>query len=197
MTPDIGFDIQLPNVDEFTKNQIRAALNSEDEINRQAFGLIAMRRFFPSQEISMEGAVQNNGYEFFSNQLSNWLSQISDDFDLGFNYSPGDEISNQEIALALSTQLFNDKLILSGNFGVSNGNELNQNASSLIGDLRIEYKLGEDGQIRLVVYNKSNDFEFTSTNQNASTQGVGILYQEEFDSMDEFFKGFKGLFKKE
>lgn len=197
MTPDIGFDIQLPNVDEFTKNQIRAALNSEDEINRQAFGLIAMRRFFPSQEISMEGAVQNNGYEFFSNQLSNWLSQISDDFDLGFNYSPGDEISNQEIALALSTQLFNDKLTLSGNFGVSNGNELNQNASSLIGDLRIEYKLGEDGQIRLVVYNKSNDFEFTSTNQNASTQGVGILYQEEFDSMDEFFKGFKGLFKKE
>lgn len=195
MTPEIEFDIQLPNVDEFTESRVKSILNSDDEINRQAFGLIALRRFFPSQEISIAGA-ESNISEFASNQLSNWLSQISDDFDLGFNYSPGDEISNQEIALALSTQLFNDKLSLSGNFGVSNGNELNQNASSLIGDLRIEYKLGDDGQIRLVVYNKSNDFEIGSTNQNASTQGVGILYQEEFDTMDDFFERLKGLFKK-
>ncbi len=195
LTPDIGFEIELPNVDEFTRSQVKAVLNSEDETSRQAFGLIALRRFFPPQEISIAGAGSNIS-EFAFNQLNNWLSQISDDFDLGLNYNSGDEISNQEIALAISTQLFNDKLSLSGNFGVSNGSDLNQNASSLIGDLRIEYKLGEDGQIRLVVYNKSNDFEITSANQNASTQGVGILYQEEFDTLDEFYEGFKKLFKR-
>lgn len=201
LKPVIGFDIDLPNVDDFTKSRVQSILNSDEEKSRQAFGLIVLRRFLPPPDITIEsnstnGVIAKNTSEFFSSQISNWLSQISDDFDLGFNYSPGDEITNQEIALALSTQLFNDRLSLSGNFGVSNGNDANNNPTSLIGDLRIEYKLLEDGRVRMVVYNKSNDFEIASTNQNASTQGVGAIYQEDFETLDEFYCGFKNLFRR-
>lgn len=199
-SPNIGFKVNTPNVDEITKGRVQSAIDSEEETNRQAFALIALRRFVAPPNISVahsSGILQENTSEFISSQLSNWLSQISDDFDLGINYRPGDEITNQELAVALSTQLFNDKLSVSGNFGVSQGNEQNDNPSSLIGDVRLEYKVADDGKVRLVVFNRSNDFDIASTNQNASTQGAGVLYREEFNNLEEFYCGFKNLFRKE
>ena len=132
-----------------------------------------------------------------SSQISNWLSQISNEFDIGVRYRPGDQITNEEIAVALSTQLFNERLSLSGNFGVSHGTATNQNASNLIGDIRLEYKITEEGKIRLVVYNDSNDFDVARGTQNTTTQGVGVLYREEFDNIEEFYCGFKNLFRKD
>ena len=58
-------------------------------------------------------------FEMVSNQLSNWLSQISKDVDIGLNYRPGSNAINpQEAQLALSTQLLNNKVVLNGNFDV-------------------------------------------------------------------------------
>ncbi len=198
--PLVTFDIELPTVDEVTKSRVQSAISTDQERNRQAFSLLVLRRFVSPPNINREGslgrAFGENGTELLSSQISNWLSQISDDFNLGFNYRPGDEISNDEIALALSTQLFNDRLLVSGNLGVSRGNSLNQNPSNLIGDVRLEYFITPEGKIRLVVYNESNDFRMVTTQQSIYTQGVGILYQEEFDSMEEFWCGFRNLFIK-
>ena len=175
-------------------------MSTDQEKNRQAFSLLVLRSFISPLAVNsgsgFNRAFSENGTELLSSQLSNWLSQISDDFNLGFNNRPGDEISNQEIALALSTQLFNDRLLFSSNVGVSLGNTANQNPSNLIGDVRLEYKLTDEGKIRLVVYNESNDFRMITTQQSLYTQGVGILYQEEFDTLEEFFCGFKNLFRR-
>ena len=39
--------------------------------------------------------------EMLSNQLSNWLSQISNDFDIGFVYRPGyKDVNSQEVQVA-------------------------------------------------------------------------------------------------
>ena len=59
--------------------------------------------------------------EMISNQLSNWISQIRKDFDLGFVYRPGSgnkEINPQELQVAMSTQLLNNKVSINGNFEV-------------------------------------------------------------------------------
>ena len=198
--PGVAFDIELPTVDEVTKSRVQAVMSTDQEKNRQAFSLLVLRSFISPLAVNsgsgFNRAFSENGTELLSSQLSNWLSQISDDFNLGFNYRPGDEISNQEIALALSTQLFNDRLLFSSNVGVSLGNTTNQNPSNLIGDVRLEYKLTDEGKIRLVVYNESNDFRMITTQQSLYTQGVGILYQEEFDTLEEFFCGFKNLFRR-
>jgi hypothetical protein len=161
-----------------------------------------MRRFVSPPNVTADHSSTNafaaNGTEFLSSQISSWLSQISDDFNLGFNYSPGDDISNEEIALALGTQLFNERLSLSSNFGVSRNNgtsPANQNATNIIGDIRIEYKITPEGRIRLVMYNQSNDFRATTVQQSPYTQGVGIIYREDFDTFDEFLEGFKKLLK--
>ena len=131
-----------------------------------------------------------------SNQISNWLSQISDDFDLGFNYRPGDKISNEQIELALSTQLFNDRVSVTGNFGVARGSANTSQTTNYIGDVRVEYNITQDGKIRLMVYNESNDQRVTTTTQSPYTQGIGVIYQEEFDDWKQLVDGIQELFKR-
>ena len=192
MSPSIVFDIDLPSADELTKARVDAAINSEQEMNRQAFSLLVLRRFISPPDIAKTNTnlgVGENSAELLSSQVSNWLSQISDDFDIGVNYSPGDEISNEELAVALSTQLFNERLLVSGNFGVAQAQNAGagENPNSLIGDIRIEYKVTQDGKVRVIVYNESNQFDLV-TQQSAYTQGLGIVYQQEFDDIYELFQ---------
>ena len=201
LNPLIDFDIELPTVDQMTRSRVGAILSSDQERNRQAFALLMLRRFVSPPSVTSEhsstSALSANGTELLSSQISNWLGQISNDFNLGFNYNPGDDISNEEIALALSTQFFNDRLILSSNLGVSrnNANGNNQNTSNLIGDVRIEYKLTAAGKVRLVMYNESNDYRVASTQQSPYTQGLGVIYREDFDNMQELIDGIKKMLK--
>lgn len=202
LNPGIDFSIDLPTVDQVTKSRVNAVISTDQERNRQAFALLVMRRFVSPPNVTADHSSTNafaaNGTEFLSSQISSWLSQISDDFNLGFNYSPGDDISNEEIALALGTQLFNERLSLSSNLGVSRNtgaSPANQNATNIIGDIRIEYKITPEGRIRLVMFNESNDFRATTVQQSPYTQGLGVIYREDFDTFEEFLEGFKKLLK--
>lgn len=192
MNPNIHFDIDLPTSNEITKTRVRSAISTEEEMNRQAFALLVLRRFISPPNISKShnnNGLAENSTELLSSQLSNWLSQISNDFDVGVNYRPGDEISNEELAVALSTQLFNDRLRVSGNFGLAygTGTQTQAQANNVIGDLQIEWKILENGKIRLVVYNQSNDYDITRAANSNYTQGVGVIFQEEFNTLYELF----------
>jgi hypothetical protein len=200
MNPTIGFDLELPQSDQLTQSRLASVISTEQERNRQAFALLVMGRFISPPNITQaEGTgvgLASNGSELISNQISNWLSQISDDFDLGFNYRPGDKISNEQIELALSTQLFNDRVSVTGNFGVARGNANTSQTTNYIGDVRVEYNITQDGKIRLMVYNESNDRRMTTTAQSPYTQGIGVIYQEEFDDWKQLAEGIQELFKR-
>jgi hypothetical protein len=119
-----------------------------------------------------------------SNQLSNWLSKISNDFDIGINYRPGDDITSDELQASLSTQLFNNRVIIDGNVGVAN---TQSSSSDIVGDVDIEYKITSDGRFRVRAFNKSNDIN--ALTQNARfTQGVGLSYQKEFNKLGDLFR---------
>lgn len=192
LNPGIEFDIYLPNSDELTRARVNSAINNQQEVNRQAFALLVLRRFISPPDIARTNTsigLAENSTELVTSQLSNWLSQISDDFDIGVNYSPGDQISNEELAVALSTQLFNDRLLVSGSFGVQQAQSsvANENPNNLIGDIRIEYKIHPEGKIRIIVYNQSNEFDLARSRQNAYTQGFGIVFQQEFSTIYDLF----------
>jgi hypothetical protein len=199
LNPTISFDIDLPTADEDTRGKVRSILyvNSQEEnvqeLNKQVFSLLVLNRFLPPPGAEATTGNANVGAttssELLSNQLSNWLSRISNDFDIGVNYHPGDEISNQELEVALSTQIFNDRLIIDSNFGLSNRENVSsstENTSNLIGDVSLEYKITKDGKIRIKAFNTSNQFSLEDNNS-PYTQGVGLSYREEFDTLSEFF----------
>ncbi len=208
MTPDINFDIALPTADEDTKSKVRSVLYVSDkeenvhELNKQVFSLLVLNSFLPppggKSTYGTANAGKTTSSELLSNQLSNMLSKISNDFDLGFNYRPGDELSNEEYELALSTQFFNDRLILDGNLGYSDKDEVSteaQNTNNLIGDISIEYKITKDGKLRLKAFNNSNQFSLEETGS-AYTQGLGLSYKEEYDTNREFWQNLFDRFRK-
>lgn len=189
--PSISFDIQLPGGDESTREMIARIITTEQEMNRQVFSLLVLNRFVPPEDgfnTALSYGMGSTSSELLSNQLSNWLSQISSDFDIGINYRPGDEISSQEIEVALSTQLFDDRVIIDGNVGVAGEHPAQtQRASNIIGDVNVEVKITPEGKFRVKAFNRSNTFDVLNTNA-PYTQGVGVFYRREFDSLSELFR---------
>ena len=60
------------------------------------------------------------------------------------------------------------------------------NKSLLISNVKIEYKLDEKGNLRVSTFNESNDINLFNQLTTYTTQGIGINYQEEFSTADEF-----------
>ncbi|MCC7331830.1 MAG: translocation/assembly module TamB domain-containing protein [Flavobacteriales bacterium] len=198
LSPQIAFDIDLPSADEATKNKVRSILYVSDqneniqELNKQVFSLLVLNQFIPPDgggTATYSNVGSTTSMEMLSNQLSNYLSQISSKFDVGFNYRPGDQISSQEVEVALSTQLFNDRVVIDGNLGVSDNKNLSQGqkTSNFAGDFSIEYKITEDGKLRIKAFNQSNQFSLLRRSSNY-TQGAGLFYRREFDKFSDLFR---------
>ena len=138
-----------------------------------------------------------------SNKMSSWLNGVTKEIDIGVNYRPGGALSSDELDLALSKQLFNNRLIIDGNFGVTNNNNSTSttastkanNSSNLIGDVTLEYKLSESGKYRVKAFNRSNDNTDAAISGGPFSQGVGIFYREEYENLSELYRRYLSKFK--
>ncbi len=197
LTPDIDFDIRMPTSDEFVKERLRSILYvnqstvNEQELNQQVFGLLVLNRFMPptTGDNSTSGggsAGINNGYELLSNQLSSWLSSTSDAFDIGVAYRPANEVSDEEVDVSLTTEVFNERLVLDGNLGYTSDEQALQDnrQSNFVGEFMAEYKVSKDGRLRVRGFNRAANNDLIQVNS-PYTQGVGISYREEFDKFSE------------
>lgn len=189
MAPLVSFDINIPSADEKVKSQLMSL--SEDEKNKQVLYLLIMNRFYTPDYMQTDATgggaaipVGMTASEWASNQISNWLSQISKDFDIGIKYRPGDEVTPQEVEVALSTQLFNDRILIDGNVGLT---EQQSAATNIVGNVDVQWKINKNGNLRLKGYNHANSE--IDVDYGPYTQGVGIFYTEDFNT-------FGGLFKK-
>ncbi len=188
MNPEIAFDIEFPNLGDGADADNLLAATTEQQLNRQMFSLLVLGQFQPLKGGGLEtsGGVGANTSELLSNQLSNWLSQISEDFDIGVNYRPGDELTSKEVEVALSTQLFDERLSINGSVA-NNLNEDNQNSSNIVGDFTLDYKITKDGRLKIKAYNRSNDTYLTTDNA-PYTQGIGLSYSKEFNTLKDLFR---------
>lgn len=190
MKPDIGFDIQLPTADPAVAEGVQRFIQTEEERNKQVFALLVMNSFITPAEYRELGysagtnnAVYSTGTELLSAQISNWLSQISNDFDLGVNYRPNDDLSKEELRVYMGTQVLDDRLTIDGNFGVVNQTSTTNN---IVGDVNVEYKITDDGKVRLKAFNRSIDNTLNTAGV-PYTQGVGVFYREDFDTVAELY----------
>jgi hypothetical protein len=189
MNPEISFKIRMPNVDEEIQRQVFSAIDTTNEVvmNRQMISLLVLNSFnFSTDQSNLASTLGASSFEMLSNQLNSWLSQVSKDFDIGINYRPGDQLSSEELELALSTQLFDDRVVVDGNLGVIGEPNTEQNASNIIGDINVEVKLTRDGRFRVKAFNKYNNLEITRR-EAPYTQGVGAFYRREFDRLPDLW----------
>jgi hypothetical protein len=206
--PVVGFDINLPTADDETRAYLRSMIKTDEEMSRQFLFLLVMNSFYADPNSGASQSTTNIGTttvgvtttEMLSNQLSNWLSQINNNFDVNVVYRPGSTAipNSQDVQLALSTQVLNDKVTINGNFdygsnqlttGVNTGN------NAITGAFDVEFKITE--KIRFKVFNRSNDNLYID-NGIQYTQGVGLFFRQDFDKFKDIFKKKeKSVMKKE
>lgn len=188
INPIINFSIELPDADEQIRDLIYSTIDTTNHtmMTQQMLSLLILNSFtFSNTNTALTGGLGNTSFDILTNQLSNWISQISKDFDVGINYRPGDEITQEEVEVALRTQLFNDRVIIDGNIGVMNA-ENTENTSNIVGDVNVEVKITKDGRLRFKAFNKSNEYDMLN-NASPYTQGIGISYFTEFDNFGDLF----------
>ncbi len=197
-SPSIVTGIEMPTADPETRSYLENATSTEDELMKQFLSLLVINDFYSVSGYGLQNmGTMNSSFagvtasELLSNQLSNWLSQISDDFDIGFTYRPGDQVSTQELEVALSTQLLNDRMIISGNLDVG-GQETNPSSGQegnpyIMGDFEVEYKVTDN--VSVLAFNRSRDELIAMTAP--YKQGVGISYREEFDNLNQLIARYK------
>ena len=82
--------------------------------------------------------------------------------------------------------MLDDRLILDGKFG-SGGSSTAEGSTRYVADMEIAYKLTPDGRIRVKVFNRTNYYDPLSRKA-PYTQGVGISFRKDFNSLYELFK---------
>jgi hypothetical protein len=194
--PNVRFGLEMPTLDESRESLILDYISSEEELNRQVLSLLILNRFFTPEHLrASEGNVSRydntallTTTEMLSSQVSRWFSSISSDVDVGVAYRPGDNITSEEFELALSTQVFNNRVSINGNVGYG---KYHTSTSKMIGDFDVDMKLNRSGTIRARAYTRSNEdliYEAAPT-----TQGIGLSFKEEFDEFRELMRKYRHI----
>ena len=185
--PEINFDITVPDLDPTTQSRVESALNTEDKRMKQALALLVSGGFVPDEQSGIVNSTTmfySNASEMMASQLNNIFRQLEIPIDLGFNYQPN-ESGRDIFDVAVSTQLFNNRVQINGNIG--NRHYISSSNSDIVGDLDIEIKLNRQGQLRMTVFSHSAD-QYSNYLDQSQRNGAGIVYQEDFNSFKELWK---------
>lgn len=205
LKPKITFDISLPpnvlalwpDVD-LRLQQIRA---QESELNKQVFALLLLNRFVgddPLQSAAGGGSsVGSLAFQSASQILTNQLDQLAGSlikgvdihFDLNQqqDFSTGTERDYTEMSVAVSKQLFSDRIqvTVGSNFDVQGEGNPNQQASNIAGDVAVDYRLTRDGRYMIRAYRK-NQYQAVVEGQVVET-GVSFILTFDYNKFREIF----------
>ncbi len=186
--PRLSFSIDVPDLNPMVKSRVESALSTEDKVQKQFLSLLLSNSFLPDEQsgiVNNTSMLYSNVTEAMANQLSNILHKLDIPLDLGLKYQPTEQ-GTDLFDVAVSTQLFNNRVVVNGNIGnkeYSSGGSQND----VVGDLDIEIKLNRSGAFRLNIFSHSADL-YSNYLDNTQRNGVGLMYQTEFNNMGQFFR---------
>jgi TamB, inner membrane protein subunit of TAM complex len=207
LKPDINFDLAFPrlssNLKSYAESKLRILSSDQNELNRQVFGLIVLNTFLPSDIGSRQltsGGI-NIGLESASNIVSGLISNFLSDYvkgvDIEVGYNIFDSVDPNNPNRSQGSQLrfrgsydIDDRITLSGGVGVDQGDYLINSVGGNVfvgGDFIVDYAFTDDRRLKLRV-SYTLDQVFQGRRQKPA---VGVRYRQEFDSFNEFVKGFK------
>ncbi len=180
LQPKITFDLIAPRTTETGKALIDRVKTDPDELNRQFFSLLLVSKFQP-----LKGSLSAGGsaaLDLLESQINAALGKLSDNYKLNLDYGSDDNAGESKVELGVAKGFLDDKLVITGSFGVENkttsgANGAQSYANSMIGDVNIEYKIQDNFRVR--AFNQSNS-NSVNENQGPFTQGFGVSYYEEF-----------------
>ncbi|HYG20719.1 MAG TPA: translocation/assembly module TamB domain-containing protein, partial [Ohtaekwangia sp.] len=168
----------------------------EQELKRQVFSLIVLRRFSPPDALGASGSdVGSSLSELLSNQLSNWMSQVDENLVIDVDLGSFDENAFNTFQLRLSYTFLNGRLRVTGDGTFNNAannpaNVNQQNPSSVAGDWTVDYMLTPDGKLRVKMYSRTNNNTVLSSvnNQSSITTGASLIHTQNFDEIRDLWR---------
>ena len=188
VTPKIKFEIQAPNASETGKSLISRVNAENDELNRQFFSLLLVKKFQ-----SIKGAVtasSSAALDLVESQINGLLGQLSKDYKVNVDLGESNAVAS------VQKNFLNDRLIITGSFGVENNTASGQATNGFVGDVSVDYLVNKKGTLRVNAFNKSNS-NTVDESSGPFTQGAGLSYHEEFNNMGDFelYQSFMDVFR--
>jgi len=211
LSPQIQFDIVAKDLPDnvivegepapvrlnFAFDAFKARLD-EQELKRQVFSLIILRRLSPPDAFSTSGSIYNSVSELLSNQLSYWLTQVDQNLEINIDLGSLDQEAFNTFQLRLSYSFLNGRLRITRDGTFSN--QYNQSEiASMLGDWTVDYLLTPDGKFKVKMYSRSNINTVTNTlgTQSAITTGISLLHTQSFNQVKDLIKSSREKRKKE
>jgi len=141
----------------------------------------------------MQG-ITNNLYQKASDIFSDLIGEENDKLKVGIDYLQGDKSALLDIAtedrlgFTLSTKI-SDRILLNGKIGVPVGGV---EQTLIVGNVKIDFVLNEEGSLKAKVFNKENEFRYIG-DELGYTQGVGLSYNVDFDTFKELIKKISAI----
>ena len=186
LNPTFTFGMRIPNASEDITQTVFSLVDTTNQavMEQQALSLLVLNSF------AYVGS--GSGNLSLSNIIGAGMNMdITDNLNLGVSYHAGDANSHDEYELALRTQLFENRLTIETNVGMMTSYDA-ANASSIVGEVDMYYKLTKDGRLQAHFYNHSNyNSNFNSVafdRRSPYTQGLGLSYSRSFDKFRDLFK---------
>jgi hypothetical protein len=217
MSPQINFDIvanDLPNVvpvvdtnganvSEALSNDFKAfkASLNEQELKKQVFSLIVLRRFSPQDAFATGGGngLYSSVSEMFSNQLSYWLTQVDQNLEINFDLGNFDQEAFNTFQLRLSYSFLNGRLRVTRD-GAFNNQYNRSDVTNMLGDWTVDYLLTPDGKFKVKMYNRTNVNQLSnslSIGQTAITTGFSLMNTQSFNTWKELLTAARERRRKE
>lgn len=196
-SPQVSFDLDLHNISEDEKQMVRQLIATDEDMNRQVIYLLGIGRFYTANSTGSVGEISTGSQSsaamrsFFSSTLTGQLnSAISNILGSKSHWSFGTNLTTgttgwEEIEVdgLLQGRLFNDRLLINGNFGYRDRPTY---SSNFVGDFDIRYLLTPKGSVSLRAYSETTDRYFTKSS--LTTQGIGITLSRDFTGLGELFR---------
>jgi hypothetical protein len=200
--PDITFDIVAPELPQtvsvanmplsFLFDTFKNKLD-EQELKRQVFSLIVLRKFQPLESFKTSRTLYNSVSELLSNQLSYWMSQVDENLEIDVDLGTMDQEAFNTFQLRLSYTFLNGRLRITrdGTFGNTeyNGAYNQNNVASVAGDWTVDYYLTADGKFKVKMYNRTNYNQLsTSVDNQYFTTGVSLQHVQSFNDFKDLIR---------
>lgn len=203
LQPQIKFDLKTPEVrrDAVIEAKLNQLANNETELHKQVFSLLVLNSFSSSSsetgDVSVSQGLSASARTSISNLLTRQINALSQkivkgvDIDVAvssyYQNKQDPETAQTQLDLNISKSFFNERLNVKvgGDFRLEGGQEEQTEASSIAGDLLVEYKLEESGTYRLNAFNR-REYEGILEGEVNKT-GLSFIYNKDFYELKDLF----------
>ena len=189
MNPTPTFTFDFPRLTTESQMNVFAILDTANQQNgvRQFFSFVFLNTFIFAENFAPEQQSINTGIDFVSGILNSIISNQLNNLSIGVNYI-NDMDNYKEYSVNAAMNFIDNRLQFKTNLGYANNTNSSEQNNSFVGNFNMEYAINDNWRFKAFYFN-----EITGNDELKPQQGggVGVSFQQEFNSLKDFAESWK------